>query len=82
MDPWETDEQGRYAGHMEVVDPIFMLGLIPILGVLYALVMIASGYDIAPSGTGVPQQAIRSGHIGLAAQTVWLVVFAIMGLVI
>jgi len=78
MSAWETDENDNYAGEMEVVDPIFVLGLIPVLGILYALVMIASGYNLTPSPTGVPQQAIRSGHIGLASQVIWLLAFVIV----
>ena len=78
MDPWETDEHEQYAGNMPVVDPIFVLGLIPLLGVLYALTMMFTGYTMGTSSTGVPQQAIRSGHIGLVAQAMWVIVLGIM----
>lgn len=77
MDPWETDKSGEFAGGKSMVDPIFVIACVPILGALYALVMIASGMNIKNDGdaTGVGNQAIRSGHVGLIVQAGWLALF-------
>lgn len=74
MDTWETDENGEYAGEMAVLDPIAVLGFIPFLGVLYSLVMLMYGLHTR-SGTGVPQQAARGGHVGLVSQVIWVAVY-------
>lgn len=72
MGPWETDNQGRYAAEKRLVDPIFIIGLIPIIGLAYALLMIFFGLNSSSRSTGVPQQAIRSGFVGLVSQSFWI----------
>lgn len=71
MDPWETDENGEYAGEMAVFDSLAILGFVPFIGVAYSLSQIFAGYEISGSGTGVSQQAIRAGHVGLVSQVIW-----------